>query len=111
MVIAADGTFHLSGRGTRLTLLSLRSEEWEAFLKRRAKRFSHEPRGENILLFCHFPGFSEFPSGLGMQKLPRQCHYPLSEMMFLGHENKTTKEKVPLAPSAESTVVSMLGTS
>lgn len=106
MVIAADGTFHLSGRGTRLTLLSLRSEEWEAFLKRRAKRVRHEPRGENILLFCHFPGFSEFPSGLGMQKLPRQRHSPLSEMMF-----PTTKEKVPLAPAAESTVASMLGTS
>lgn len=69
------------------------------------------PRGGDILLFCHFPGFSEFPSGLGMQKLPRQCHSPLSEMMFLGHENKATKEKVPFAPAAELTVASMLGTS
>lgn len=52
MVIPADGySFHLSGGGTRLTLSSLRSEEWEVFLKRRAKGVSQEPRGGDILLF------------------------------------------------------------
>lgn len=111
MVITADGTFHLSGRGTRLTLLSLRSEEWEVFLKRRAKGVSCVPGGGDILLFCRSPGFSEFPSGLGMQKLPGQCHSPMSGTMLLGHENKTTKKKASLAPAAESTVASMLGTS
>lgn len=77
MVITVDGTFHLSGRGTRLTLSSLRSEEWEVFLKRRAKGVSRVPRGGDILLFCRSPGFSEFPSGLWMQKLPGQCDSPL----------------------------------
>lgn len=77
MVIAADGTFHLSGCGTRLTLSRLRSEEWEVFSKRRAKGVSHEPQGGDILLFFSFPEFSEFPSGLGMQELRGRCHTPL----------------------------------